>query len=324
MGRLILHDIAPDGRVLLERSTPRAEVLFRTEKDATERDLSWLDYSAAEGLSGDGSVLLFFESGEGGGAGYTTFFRRTDGSLPVRLGSGLATGLSPDGRWALTIPLDQASRVDVLPTGAGEPHRIEIPGGVVHEWATWLGNGAGVLVQTLDTKTEQRSVWRTEADGSEPRRLAVPEGVSLANAVFAPGGDRYALGCSKDNVASNQAGGAKALGGCCQGAGPCVVDVLTGKTEPIRGAEPSWHPVAWDTAGRLYFRYRDDKTGQPAEQLFRVDLATGKATLLDEMAPRDRAGVMGLSRVVVSASGNAWVYTAFRRLSDLFVVRDVK
>jgi hypothetical protein len=55
-----------------------------------------------------------------------------------------------------------------------------------------------------------------------------------------------------------------------------------------------------------------------------VDLATGKATLLDEMAPRDRAGVTGLSRVVVSASGNAWVYTAFRRLSDLFVVTDVK
>ena len=69
MGRLVLHDVAPDGRVLLERATLRSEVLFRRAGDAEDRDLSWLDFSAVEGISADGNTVLFYESGQGGGTG---------------------------------------------------------------------------------------------------------------------------------------------------------------------------------------------------------------------------------------------------------------
>jgi len=237
--------------------------------------------------------------------------------LPVRLGSGRATSLSPDGRWALTIPLDQANRVDMLPTGAGEPRRIEIPGDLVHEWATWLGGGAGILVQTVDPKTGLRSIWRTEADGSSPRSLVLPDGASLSGTAFHPGGERYVRGCSKDKAAE------KEKGSCCFEARPCVVDLRAGTTALVRGAEPLWIPVGWDAKDRLYFRFRDGSAGQPGERLYRVDLATGRAERLDELAPRDRAGVMGLSQILVAANAEAWAYTAIRRLSDLFVVTNV-
>ena len=59
-GRLVLHDVAPDGRVLLERATVRSEIVFRRAAEAEDRDLSWLDYSAVAGISPErrhGAVL---------------------------------------------------------------------------------------------------------------------------------------------------------------------------------------------------------------------------------------------------------------------------
>ena len=119
MGRLVLHDIAPDGRLLLERANLRLEMLLDREGQPDAIDLSWLDFSAATALSADGSTVLFYESGQGGGPDYTTFVRRTDGSLPVRVGTGPAVGLSPDGQWMLSIPLREPDHVDVVPVGPG-------------------------------------------------------------------------------------------------------------------------------------------------------------------------------------------------------------
>src|SRR4029450_266657 len=86
LGRLILHDIARDGRVLVERTTMRQETRFRRLADEGEHDLSWLDLSRLTQLSPDGRQVLFVESGEGGGPEYSTYVRRTDRHAPVRIG----------------------------------------------------------------------------------------------------------------------------------------------------------------------------------------------------------------------------------------------
>ena len=62
--------------------------------------LSWLDWSLVRDLSADGQTLLFGESGEGGGPGYSAYVRKADGSPAVRLGPGNALRLSSDGRLA--------------------------------------------------------------------------------------------------------------------------------------------------------------------------------------------------------------------------------
>ncbi len=65
-------------------------------------DLTWFDWSGDRGMSADGKLLLFDESGEGGGASGGVYLRGTDGSPAVRLGDGVAIALSPDSEWAMT------------------------------------------------------------------------------------------------------------------------------------------------------------------------------------------------------------------------------
>ena len=69
---------------------------------ALGRELSWFDWSSDRALSADGKLLLFDESGEGGGANGGVYLRPTDGSPAVRLSEGLGVALSPDSAWALT------------------------------------------------------------------------------------------------------------------------------------------------------------------------------------------------------------------------------
>src|SRR5205807_4671576 len=58
-GVLTLRDIAPDGRVLISRDVRRLEIAGKLGSYATERDLSWLDWSRVQEISSDGSLILF-------------------------------------------------------------------------------------------------------------------------------------------------------------------------------------------------------------------------------------------------------------------------
>lgn len=299
-GRLVLHDVAPDGRVLLESATQRSEVLFRRRGDAVERDLSWLDFSAAAALSHDGSRVLFYESGLGGAPDYLTFLRGTDGSPPVRVGSGRACALSPDGHWVLSVDLRRPDRIDMMPTGAGEPRQIRIPGGHEHEMAGFFPSGREVFVTTREPDGRRRT-WRVGIDGRDPRPLPMPEGRALFLPTISPDGSLAVTSCP----------GSKA---------PCFVPLGGGAPRPVPGGREGWSAIGWDAAGRLYLGARSRSV--PAE-LWRLDPRTARAERLAELAPRDLAGILGITGVVVSGDGEAWAYTVLRRLSDLHVVSDV-
>ena len=100
-GNTSLHDVAPDGRVLIARTDDRGGVSVRVPGETTERDLAWLDSPNVAGLSRDGRSVLFWEGGVGGGAKASVYLRGTDGSAAVRLGDGVALALAPDGRRAI-------------------------------------------------------------------------------------------------------------------------------------------------------------------------------------------------------------------------------
>jgi DNA-binding winged helix-turn-helix (wHTH) protein len=303
MGRLVLHDVAPDGRLLIERTNQRSEMLFAREGQADSTELSWLDYSAATAMSADGSTVLFFESGQGGGADYTTFVRKTDGSLPVRVGTGRAVSLSPDGQWMLSIPLREPDHVDVVPVGPGEPRQVRIAGAGVDETAGFVGDGRTLFVSTRD-ESRKRATWLVGADGSNPRRLPLPDGRSLLMNTFSPDGTRFLARCPSGDV-------------------PCVFRVDGGAPVPVKGALATWWPIGWDERGRLYF-VESAKYGN--ETLKRVDPTAARVEALSALSPRDRAGVQGLlpPGVVVSRKGDAWVFNVLRRLSDLHIVSDVR
>jgi hypothetical protein len=300
MGRLVLHDVAADGRVLLERATLRSEVLFRRAGDAEDRDLSWLDFSAVEGISPDGGTVLFYESGQGGGPGYTTFLRRTDGSAPVRVGSGRALGVSSDGAWVLSVSVGKPDHLDLTPTGPGETRRIQLPGLVAHEEAGFVGKDR-VFITGRDAEG-RRATWLAHLDGSAPRKLPLPEGRILLQNSFTPDGSRFVASCPEGGL-------------------PCFYDTAAGRPTPVPGVKKGWATVGFDARGRLYLR---DRSKRMPETLLRLDPATGRATPLAELAPRDRAGALAVLGVHVAAGGEAWAYSVMRRLSDLHVVTGVK
>jgi DNA-binding winged helix-turn-helix (wHTH) protein/WD40 repeat protein len=296
-GRLVLHDIAPDGRVLLERATLRSEMLFRRTGEPAPRDLSWLDYSAAAGISPDGGTVLFYESGEGGGPDYSTFLRRTDGSPPVRVGPGRALDISPDGRFVLSVDLRQPDHLDLTPTGPGETRRLRVPGIVAHEEAGFVGDGRRVFVTGRDAEGA-RTTWIVDLSGSSPRRLPLPEGRFLVADTFSPDGGHFVARCAEGKTA-------------------CFYDTVSGNPSPVRGAKEGWMAVGFDASGQLYFRTRGKR---PPDTLLRLDPATGRTALVAELSPLDPDGASWVQRVFVARSGAAWAYNVLGRLSDLHVV----
>jgi DNA-binding winged helix-turn-helix (wHTH) protein len=300
-GRLVLHDVASDGRVLLERATLRSEILYRRATESDPRDLSWLDFSVAEGISPDGGMILFYESGQGGGPDYSTFLRRTDGSPPVRVGTGRALDLSPDGRFVLSVDLRTPDHLDLTPTGPGENRSLRIPGLVAHEEAGFVGDGSRVFVTGRDA-AGRRTSWITGVDGSSPRALPLPPGRILDHDTFSPDGSRFVASCPEGGTA-------------------CFYDTLAGNPSPVPRAQKGWWVVGFDESGHLYFR--DHTKGMP-EKLLRMDPATGRTVTVGALAPRDQAGLLGVHRVLLARDGSAWAYTVMGRLSDLHLVSGVE
>jgi DNA-binding winged helix-turn-helix (wHTH) protein len=300
MGRLVLHDISPQGRLLMERMSLRNEIRFRRLADKEDVDLSWLDLSAVADLSPDGGMMLFYESGEGGGPEYSIFLRKTDGSLPVRLGPGRANGLSADGKWALSIPLLDPGRIDIMPTGPGEIRSLRNPGVTEYDSAGFLGDGHAIFYTERRANGQPRAYVQDLAGGSP--RPALPEGIWVGRSSFSVDG-RLAAGL------------------CPEKETLCTYPVGGGDPRPIPGLAAGAHVAGWDSGGRLYVSRR---ASVPVERVFRVDPETGKQEPWAEVAPPDITGVVRISRIVVSRSGNAYAYSYQRRLADLYVVENIR
>jgi Tol biopolymer transport system component len=95
-----------------------------------------------------------------------------------------------------------------------------------------------------------------------------------------------------------------------------------GEASPVRGLEPGDEPIRWSADGRGLFV----RTGSLPARVFRLDVASGRRTLLKEIAPDDPTGVPAVATVLPTPDGAAWAYHYMRLLSELYVVEalDVK
>ena len=295
-GNMTLQDISPGGRMLITRDTQRNEILGLAPGETKERELTWLDYSLPAAISQDGKSVLFSESGEGGGAGYSVYIRKTDGSPAVRLGEGSGQDLSPDGEWVLAIvhPASDPQLV-AYPTGAGESKLFPKDGVSVFS-AAFLPGGKQILVTGSEAGHGPRLYVRDFA-GGKPRAVS-PEG--YLGGLVSPDGKWATV------------------------RGPDRKRYLY----PLSGGEPREIPGVRREDGTLQFSpdgrslYISASSEAPA-QVYLLDIETGKKQLWKSLMPADAAGVSSINPLP-TADGSAYVYNYTRVLSDLFLVDGLK
>jgi Tol biopolymer transport system component len=294
-GNLTLQDVSREGRLLVTRDTNRTEMLALAPGETKERDLTWLDWSLPSGISPDGRLVLFSESGEGGGAGYSVYIRKTDGSPAVRLGEGSAQALSPDGKWALAIAhVASDPQLAAYPTGAGEPRLFPRDGLSVLS-GVWLADGKQILFTASEPGHGPRLYLRDFA-GGKPRALS-PEGY-LAILVSPDGKSAVVTGPDRKHY---------------------LYPISGGEPAAIPGIELTDGVDQYTSDSRFLYIHRREAP----LKVYRLEVATGRKELWRTLMPSDAAGVSSLSPVP-TPSGEAYVYNYVRTLSDLYIVEGLK
>jgi Tol biopolymer transport system component len=298
-GRLRLLDISRDGRVLLTRENSVTSVFVRGPAGREERDLSWLDSSTARDLSADGRQLLLSVEGEGAGATPSAIYLRpTDGSQAVRLGDGLGTMLSADGKWVVALVFGSPPRLWLIPTGPGEPKLI--PRGQIDEyhWAFLLRDGHRVVISGNEKGRGVR-LFVQEVDGVTARPIT-------------PEGEGFLMTPSPDGklVPSTGSNGEERL-----------YPVDGGAPQPLPGFRNGDDILLWSADGRSVLVLR--RPSVPA-RIDRVDVVTGKAELWREIAPADRTGMITVASVLISDDESTLSYSVRRLLSELYLVDGLK
>jgi hypothetical protein len=142
---MILQDISAEGRVLIAGGLRRTQTMGMLTGDTAERDFSLFDWGAVEDISADGNLLLFDESGEGGGANWAVYLRNAQTGANTRLGDGRAGALAPDGRWVAVIDPQGTPEITLVPVGEGTRRKVAT-GGVTPNWVRYFPDGQRLLI----------------------------------------------------------------------------------------------------------------------------------------------------------------------------------
>ncbi|HEX4441246.1 MAG TPA: hypothetical protein VH854_14305, partial [Thermoanaerobaculia bacterium] len=261
------------------------------------KDLGWFDWTSDRGLSADGKVLLFDESGEGGGDKGSVYLRPTDGSAAVRLSDGTGVALSPDGAYALTRTSDQASRFALIPVKAGQSRQLpNDPFGNVL-YGAFFPDGQRFVFEGNEPGKGARLYVQSLAGGAATAISA--EGISYSRLFVSPDSKWVAaLGPDRRVYLYPSAGGAPTA---------------------IAASSAGDLPAGWTADGKgLYVA-----NGYPC-RIDVVDVASGARTHVRDLVASDAAGMSSRGASRVTADGKTMTLGFSRILSTLYWVRDLK
>jgi hypothetical protein len=290
-GSLMLHDISRDGRALVSREDRRLEMSGRIDDDSSEHDLSWFDWTGAEDFSADGKLVLFDESGDGGGPNWTAYLRRVSDGSTLRLGEGHALALAPDGRSAVTMNLTNRRTLSIVPVGEGQPRELS-GGDIDYHWARYLPDGQRLLVAGNPPGGSLR-LYLQAVNGGKPQPL-VPE-IYLRTVVISPDG-KWIAGANQDSR--------------------LVVCALEGNERRLIPTRQAILPVAWSADSRSVL-VRD--LGAVPATLYRIDLADGRITEWKTIGPANSSGVASIIRLLYTPNQRSYVYSYQRNLAQLYL-----
>jgi hypothetical protein len=290
-GRFALQDIAESGNRLLLVAIHggREMVVRRSGQDPV--GATWLGASTVADISSDGARILFLD-GYSSEKSYGSWLRPVSGGDAVRLGNGIPSAFSPDGRSvvATTSPLLGPPQVLLIPVGPGAPRTLT-SSAAVHAHPAFAGPDTILFLRSEGTTSE---IWRMAKDGTAPRSLGAA-GCDLPAA--SPVGDVFLVRCGESK-------------------GELEIFPMTG------GAGRSLHALP---EGQFFVACRFDRTGREvlavtsALRLLRIDTAAGRLLSDERLSLGDPAELPMLRTAALTADGAIQVYSFDRFSSGLYL-----
>jgi eukaryotic-like serine/threonine-protein kinase len=296
-GDLTIYDIAANGRVLLSADNSR-KLLFGGAISAPDKDLSWLGWSLAAGISDDGSTVLFSESAYAVGGRPVVLIRKLDRSPAVELGEGFPMEISPDGNWVATLDSHDPPNVVLLPTGVGKPKQLTSNGWdytPTRYWIRWMPNRAALSLMAVQPGHKPK-MFLLDVATKEMRPL-LPEGIR--GGLPSPDG--------------------KLLFGI-DGNTPKIYTMSGTEVRALPQLGPDDVPDRWAADGKSLFIWNCGATAR----LDQMDVNSGRRTSVTVIRPPDTTGIVGYTHCRTSKDGKAHIYSAYRLLTDLFVVNGLR
>ena len=304
---LTLYDIAADGRVLLTGDNSHL-LLMGGMAGSPDKDLTWLGWSLAAGISDDGSTVLFGESGPAVGGKGVAFVRKLDRNSPaLALGAGLATAISPDGNWVATLDLNVPPNVVLLPTGVGKPVQLTSNGWEYTRSMHWMPDSSALVVNAVQPGHKPR-VYLIDVK-SKQMQPVLPEGIR--GGLPSPDGKLLLGGDGDGDIRKTYNLKGEVVATVAQ------VGESSAKLPQLDAREAV---DRWSADGKSLFIW--NYSGVP--RLDRLEIATGKRSPMYSTIPPDSSGIVNFTYCRASADGKAHVCSAHRLLSGLFVVKGLR
>ena len=290
-------DISKAGKLLVSRGTYEERMMVLTSGSRAEQDLSWLDSSGSAALSADGRTLLFSDGSAVAGINYALCLRKPLDSPVARLGDGTAQGLSPEGKWALSIVPATPMRLILYPTGAGEPKSLE--NGIIQAFdsAAFFPDGKRILACGSESRQATRC-YVQELAGGTPRPVTPP---GTSHGLVSPDG--------KSILARQESGDY------------LIYPTDGGEPKPLSGTTREEEVVHWSSDGKSVLIHR---AGQVPAYIERLDLSTGKRAPFVQLSPPSRVGVLNVRYVAFSQDERSYAYTFDRVLCRLSSVSGLR
>jgi serine/threonine protein kinase len=297
-----LEDIAPDGSVLVTEQMERTDIGYiggDRQEQTTLTWSNWTNFLAA--ISGDGK-LLFSESvpvsAEEGQQPVWTFLRNTDGAPAQFLGDGAALDLSPDGRWAL-VSFGDRRVLSALPTGPGQPRRIETHGFEVGG-GRGFRDGKRLLLTCRGPSEPDYRLCILKDDGSPPERISEAP-LTARRVLHASSDGRWAATLDPSNTL-------------------LLISLKEGAAGRLPEAGPDAIPRGWSSEGHLWVTRGGDQTPARA-RLLRFDVERRRTLEERVIAPAETTGAIYIRDVAISPDGDGVAFTYGRTLGYLCILR---
>ena len=290
---LTLHDVAPDGRVLVSWDVERL-AMATSARNGKATNISWHDWEVAKDISRDGQSVLFEDASEAAPSNDSVVIRRIDGTPPIQLGEGSAGGLSPDGKWAIAILIGSPGRITLYPVGPGQPRTIPVTGleRIDNGSSHFLPDGKQITINGNEPGHGVRC-YLVNLDGGRPTPVT-PEGIT--GGLVSPDGQYM--------IANN-------------GPTAAVYPIAGGAPHSIPGLEPGFIPVQWSEDDSAVYGYR---RGQIPTKVYKLNLVTGEKSVIQELHPEVSSGVVFIAPVVVTHDGSRFAYSYYQVVSVLYVI----